>query len=883
MLQPVLGLLLLLAQQVLAQQSAPSAAPSATPSTPSPAGAETVPATPPKPAEEKRTELNLLGTTDAKAGESRRNENVQFNLIDNNALKDLNFRLGTNATIVTEFQPERKYFGTEFGNNPPGLIHLTALRRSRDFHGGVSFSHSNSIFSARSFFQAGGVKPAHENNYGLTAGVGLWRGAHLSLDGYQQKLRGSVNGNVLVPLAGERTPLATDPAVFRLLQRWMDAYPLAAPNRTDVDPRALNTNSPQSIDTDSTNVRIEQDLGPRNRIIAQHSFTNQKVTAFELVAGQNPDTNTKSHNARFTWNHVFNPRSYLDLTIGFDRVHSLLVPEPSAVGPQVLIGTSYQSLGPNATVPVDRRTNRFRHAVLYRRQLGNHLLSAGAEVDRLQNNGLEASSERGNYYFRSDFGRDAIANFRLGIASRYSTAIGDGHRGFRWFEQQYFAGDVWKVRSNLTVNYGLRYAPVTAPSEVNHLTPVDFNCDCNNFAPQFGFAWHTRSAGVVRAGYGVHFGEIFPQTLQQGRWDPPNFLKVEVQAPPSLFNPLQNTFLGPGARHSQFDVPPNLQSPYSHQYTFLWEPLFGKPWSIQFGYIGARTHKLFMMWFDNRAVPVPGVPQTTATITQRRPDPRYFELRQVTNGSNAYFDAARVTVKAPAWHGLTGDTSYWFSKAIDTGSAYTNMAAGDEARQGYAQSQDLVAQDLKGPSAFDQSHAVMVRFQYALPRLGMGGRLVRGVTGGWQVSGVFLAKTGLPFTVITGSDGPGSGNVDGSNGDRPNLLDASVLGRSINNPDTSRILLPRSAFGFIAPTGSRGSLGSNTFRRGGIRNMNASLARSWALHSDWRATLRAESINLFNTPQFADPNPDLSSPAFGQITNTLNDGRNFQFTLQLQF
>jgi len=356
-----------------------------------------------------------------------------------------------------------------------------------------------------------------------------------------------------------------------------------------------------------------------------------------------------------------------------------------------------------------------------------------------------------------------------------------------------------------------------------------------------------------------------------------------VQAPPSLFNPLQNTFLGPGARHTQFDIPRNLESPYSHQYTFLWEPTFRKPWSLQLGYIGARTHKLFMMWFDNRAVPVPGIPQTTATITQRRPDQRYFELRQVTNGSNAYFDAARVTVKAPAWHGISGDASYWFSKAIDTGSAYTNMAAGDEARQGYAQSQDLVAQDLKGPSAFDQSHAAVVHFQYAVPRLRLGGHLVGGIANGWQLSGVFLAKTGLPFTVITGSDGPGSGNVDGSNGDRPNLLDASVLGRSIGNPDTSQSLLPRSAFGFIAPTDARGSLGSNTFRRGGIRNMNASLARSWTVRSDWRATLRVESINFFNTPQFADPNPDLSSPAFGKITNTLNDGRSFLFTLQLQF
>ena len=65
--------------------------------------------------------------------------------------------------------------------------------------------------------------------------------------------------------------------------------------------------------------------------------------------------------------------------------------------------------------------------------------------------------------------------------------------------------------------------------------------------------------------------------------------------------------------------------------------------------------------------------------------------------------------------------------------------------------------------------------------------------------------------------------------------------------------------------------------------MNASLARSWPLRSEMNLTFRADSINFFNTPQFAEPGADLSSPAFGKITNTLNDGRSFQLTLQLQF
>src|SRR3989454_9588039 len=144
--------------QEVATQENPSA--EAAPETP----------TPEAPADDKRTELNLIGKTEVQAGESRRNENVQFNLIDNTALKDLNVRLGSSATVTRVFQPEFRYFGTEFGNKPSGPMHLGPASRSRDFYGGISFTHSNSIFSARSFFQAGSVKPAHENNYGFLAG-----------------------------------------------------------------------------------------------------------------------------------------------------------------------------------------------------------------------------------------------------------------------------------------------------------------------------------------------------------------------------------------------------------------------------------------------------------------------------------------------------------------------------------------------------------------------------------------------------------------------------------------------------------------------------------------------------------------------------------------
>ena len=835
---------------------------------------------------QRRTELNLLGTTDAAAGESRRNENVQFNLIDNNAQKDLNRRLGTTATVNPVLEAQHGYYGTEFGASI-GRFSAASSQAGRDsWHGTLFETHSNSVLSARSFFQAGAVQPAHENHYGLSAGGPLGWGAkfgYLSLEGTQQKIRGSVNGDILIPTPAERSVLSTDPAKAAIISKWLAAYPNAAPNRTDVDSHLLNTNAPQNINTNAAGATWQLPLERKDRVIAHYLWTTQNVDAFELLPGQNPDTSTRSHNSRITWDHEINTNNVLSLTAGFDRLHSLLTPEPNAVGPQVTIGTVYTSLGPGAEIPLDRVQNRYRSALLYRRRQGNVEWTAGWDVARLQYNGREASSNRTNWYFRDDFGRDAITNFRLGIPSRFSTGIGAIDRGFRFWDQGYFAGARWQATPSLTVLFSLRYEPVAAPYEVNHITAMDLECDCNNFAPRFGLAEHLPGRfGVIRAAYGWSYAPLAASTMAQLRWDPPAFHKIEVQAP-DLLNPLQGITIGPDTRVIFLDVPKDLKTPYSQQYNFSWEPPLPARWKLSLSYLGSRTWKLFYMWYANRAVPVPGIPLTTDTITARRLDPRYYDDRKIRNMGRAYFDAARINLASPPWHGSSVDVAYWFSKAIDTGSNYTTLAAGEDPKNEVSPSEFDVTQSLRGPSVFDQRHALSLRWTTELPKLRHTALAAEHWLGGWSASAVFLAKTGMPFTVFTGSDGPGHGNVDGDGGDRPNLIDPAVLGRTIDNPDTARMLLPISAFRFLAPGEQTGNLGWDTFRRGGIRNLNASLSRTWILRREQAITFRAEAVNLTNTPQFAEPITDMTSPAFGLITNTLNDGRNFQFTLQLRF
>jgi len=836
-------------------------------------------------ATQQRLQLNLLGQTDTASGEGRRNENVQFNLMDTNTMRELNARVGATATPIGQFQPDRSYFGSEYGRPPTTPLHLTATPGSGT-HGTFWETHSNHLFRARSFFQAGSVLPATENDYGFRFASKFSGPARFSLEGGQQKLRGFVNGNVLVPRENERTPLATDPFLRNLVERFLAAYPRELPNRLDIDPHALNTNAPQRINTDSFGSRIDLPLRRNSQLGLRYQFTSQQVDAFQLVAGQNPNTDTHSHTAVITWSRPFSAAALGSFSAAFERLTTLILPDSGAVGPSVNAAMVIQGLGPAPPIPIVRAQNKLRYAARLQQLRGSHSWSMGTEVIRSQINGREQDGERGIITFGNDFGRDALTNFRLGTPSTYTQSLGNTHRGFRTWGVLLYVGDIWKVKPNLTLDAGIRYEPSTHPTEVNHLDTIPFPCDCNNVAPRFGLAYRLpRAWGTVRTAYGVHYGEIFATTYGQVRMSPPGSYRVIVGAP-DLKNPLGGLRLrdiGPGFRSGIFDVSSNMRTPYSHQYNLSWEHELGRGLKAQWSYVGSRTHKLFQMWFDNRARVVPGIPQTTATINQRRPNPNILEALRLLNGSRAYFDAARVTLTAPRAFGISLDASYWFSKSLDLGNDFTNTLSGVDARQGRSQSEDPVHTDLKGPSQFHQPHAMLVRGSYELPASGRREGWWWRTVAGWRFSSVVLLKNGTPFSVEAGSDGPGFGNVDGQGSDRVHLLDPSVLGRTIGNPDNSQTLLPRTAFGFVQPADGRGNLGRHTFRRGKIANVNAALERTWRLARELSLQFRAEGINFFNTPQFAEPSYNLVSPSFGVITNTLNDGRLFRFRLQLQF
>ena len=599
----------------------------------------------------------MLGVADTAKGESRRNENVQFNLIDNNAFKELAIRLGSTATVVQEFEADKNYFSAEFGKTPAGEIHLKPASGT-DLHGRLHYRHLNSVTSARSFFQVGGVKPARENAYGATVTSGLWGGAFLTLRASRQAIRGNVNGNVLVPLPEERTPLTTDPKAREIVSTLLAVFPDEAPNRPDINPRMLNTNSPQSIDDDILGAKLDQQLGEKNYLAFDYSFFLQFVDGFQLIRTQNPDTTTRNHRARITYTRAISSATTFDATVGFERVGSLLTQEDFPLRRGVFVSSALTPFGNGSFIPIDRSTNNFRYAAQVRREAGRHSFHWGGRVYRAQINGSESDSHRGVFSFSRALGEDAVTNFRLGRPTNYYKSFGSVHRGFRNWSGGLFAGDQWRVANELTLSYGLRWGFYGRATEVDEINVVPYDDDANNFAPRFGFAWRLpEEAGVIRGAFGVHYGRIFDVTYMQMRFNAPQSVKVVVPLV-DITNPDAGINVDDlnDVRGLVYSLDPELTSPYSMQYNLSWEREIGGAWTLDLGYVGSRSPKLFAQWYQNRAEEIPGLVSTLGNVNERRPDASILERRRVLNGSRGYFDAAKIVLRAPRWRRFSACT-----------------------------------------------------------------------------------------------------------------------------------------------------------------------------------------------------------------------------------
>ena len=664
---------------------------------------------------------------------ARRNQNIQVNLVDNQELTESLGRQGARVSPVTEFSAARDNYAIELGGigRQPQILRAASASGMRgEFYG----THNNNILNARTFFQAGDVKPSRRNQYGFRVGgpMGSDRLSFL-LTAEETRESGFVNGNVLVPMPSDRTALAEDPAIRALIQSWLDAYPAEAPNQPEIDPNLLNTNALQGVRNTGGSFRMDWEAAPGRRFSARYSLNDNFIDSFEFVVGQNPNQRLKPQTASLAWEEALSPQTTLRVGVNYVRAKVDVLVPPGSVGQWVHFGRDFEHLGPSWDFPIHRADNSFQYLVAGATSLGRHQFDWGAEVIRTQANEFQADGSRGMMQFGNNYGRSAIDNFRHGAPSRYSLVIGELYRGFRRWDVHGYVNDRFALTPNLTVSLGLRHEFAGKPTEVNNLTEFPYDSDRNNFAPRIGLAW-SRAGTAVRAGYGIAYGRIFPATYRVGRLNPPAVVRIDANFPdpstadgtgPNLLEPLRGLDVsGANARSALNLLHPDLVTPYMQQYALEIEQELPGDFNVTAAYAGSRMWKLIRNTRSNRARRVDGVPTKTSTTNLRRPDSRFLSVGQMRNGARAYFDGAQLRFEKVMGQGFFRGT-YTFSKALDTGADFSSTAVGKDEQR--AQIEALADIDLKQHSRFDAPHAFTLAYAHRLPRW-LGGLTLSGST-----------------------------------------------------------------------------------------------------------------------------------------------------------
>jgi hypothetical protein len=169
---------------------------------------------------------------------------------------------------------------------------------------------------------------------------------------------------------------------------------------------------------------------------------------------------------------------------------------------------------------------------------------------------------------------------------------------------------------------------------------------------------------------------------------------------------------------------------------------------------------------------------------------------------------------------------------------------------------------------WDRTLSYVQSYVYQIP-VGIGKKLLTHgpaayVLGNWQLSGTLTLLTGTPFYISASGS---SLNTQGETQTADQVAPVQLLhGINTGNPWFSQA-------SFSQPTGVRfGTTGRNIMSGPGLFALNLSLSKSFQVGDRLKAEFRAETFNFTNTPQFSNPQGNLTNATYGYVTGTVGSG-----------
>lgn len=620
------------------------------------------------------------------------------------------------------------------------------------------------------------------------------------------------------------------------------------------------------------------------------------------------------------WTHTLSTKVVNEFRASYTNIGFSFGPTPEtssnplAQSPAITIaGISgafpFPTLGFPSNLPQGRahRTYQYQDTLSY--TVGRHTFRGGADITHLAVVDSIPFNSRGTITFQqagtSDttscgaIGCTGLANFVdnfTGPSGAISKVFGSPI--LQPFTTSYapFIQDTWRMKDNFTLTLGLRYEywgtpenvlrfPAIDPSLQFGLSGVNFPnsysfpqpADRNNFGPRIGLAYTPKfghfadGKTVIRAGYGIFYDGLFTNILDNTGGTSPNAVGGTLTGTSAdnggrglanatgLLNSVTST-LNPLATVNS--IAGNLMNPETHQWNLDVQHEFRGGFVFTAAYVGTRGEHLYVNQQYN-----PG-------INSVRMNPSFGSVTVRTNGADSIYHGGQFTLDRRFSRGLLLRAAYTYSKLIDDASeVFTISNATANSQNTFDQGAD------RGPSLYDRRHRLVLTYVWDLPgvhRSGAGWSVVKALANGWEWSGIATFQSGVPETIIDGTDVNGD-LIPGN--DRPDVVDASLPAGDFNRYAD-------------APKGQNGNLGRNTYFGPNEQFWDTAVLRNIHLfHENHVLTLRADFFNALNHANHGLPALTLTTGpslepgdgGFGDIVPTVTGQRQIKIFLKYSF
>jgi outer membrane receptor protein involved in Fe transport len=858
------------------------------------------------------------------AGNREDTVNFMVNGINLNDMVQNQITFQPSINTVAEFKVDNSTYSAEYGRNSGAIVNIATRSGSDSYHGEAFEFLRNNDFDARNFFNtktltAGGVTTPNpqatfkRNQFGAAFGGPIIKNKtffFLSYEGTRQRQGIPLSTTVLSDAERQAVITAANPTSLQLLK-------LIPAANSGANGFVGSATAPVNIDQGTVDIshNLNNNVRLHGYYAIQQDLRQEPTLQGNTIPGFGDTRESRRQIGTFAVDQTFTSNLINEARLGFNRIHITFTPNasqnPVALGIQDglnfnsgLPQISFTSIGANFGGPAGFPSGRGDTTAVASDTLnwvrGRHSFKVGGEFRRFYNDNFNADIGTLNFL--------NVTQFINGTPNVFAISPGNNPSRISTGELGFFVQDSWKALSKLTLELGLRYDWNQTPSEalnrfVNfsaatdslNVTPSPYQENNKNFEPRVGLAYDVFGSGktVVRAGYAMLTDQPITNLVTGLTNNPPLGAPVAFNGGVASTTTYANVLTAAkGGGLALVTVDPNFKNSYIQSYNLNIQQQFSNKWSMMVGYFGSKgTHLRTRVNLNqfNTFNPVTGKGSgpfsTLSASSPIDPSAPVNTISDNVSTGNSSYNALWVTSNLSPFHGVQFNASYTYSKSLD----YTSQNG-----QGVVIQNSLNPAGDKGLSDFNARNRFSMNVIYALPL--KGNRFMEG----WQTGAIIQSQSGNPVNLFAN----GLSGLTGLSTLRPDLVGPIQI---VDTPTTKggggiQWIAPLTCpppgtpgCTFAFPTNAGipnlhfGDFGRNVIIGPGFSNVDFSLIKRTRITERFSHEFRVEAFDVFNHPNFGQPQRSITSGTFGEILSTRfppgdsGSARQLQFAMKLLF